>query len=120
MIEKLVQVGILFDFYGNLLTKKQYLAIDLYYINDLSLAEIGERIGDPFLVRAMSKALNPLLTKMRDTGLVAVPAILCVLMLSGMPPIQAGIFAVVATIGMVCCSVLSILLSVMVYEWLRR
>lgn len=45
MIEKLVQVGILFDFYGNLLTKKQYLAIDLYYINDLSLAEIGERIG---------------------------------------------------------------------------
>ena len=74
----------------------------------------------PFLVRAMSKALNPLLTKMRDTGLVAVPAILCVLMLSGMPPIQAGIFAVAATIGMVCCSVLSILLSVMVYEWLRR
>lgn len=45
MIEKLVQVGILFDFYGNLLTEKQYTAIDLYYINDLSLAEIGERIG---------------------------------------------------------------------------
>ncbi len=45
MIEKLVQVGILFDFYGNLLTEKQYIAIDLYYINDLSLGEIGEKIG---------------------------------------------------------------------------
>ncbi len=44
-MEKLVKIGILFDFYGKLLTDKQYMAIDLYYINDLSLAEIGEGIG---------------------------------------------------------------------------
>lgn len=41
-MEKLVKIGILFDFYGKVLTPKQYQIIELYYSNDLSLAEIGE------------------------------------------------------------------------------
>jgi len=41
-VEKIVEVGILFDYYGKLLSKKQYQAVELYYINDFSLAEIGE------------------------------------------------------------------------------
>lgn len=45
MVEKLVEVGILFDFYGKLLSKKQFLVIELYYIHDLSLAEIGDELG---------------------------------------------------------------------------
>lgn len=45
MVEKVVEVGILFDFYGKLLSKKQYIAIELYYIHDLSLAEIGDELG---------------------------------------------------------------------------
>lgn len=40
----MIEVGILFDFYGKLLTDKQYLAIKLYYMEDLSLSEIGEEI----------------------------------------------------------------------------
>lgn len=44
MIEKMVEVGILFDFYGKLLTDKQYEAVELYYMNDLSLGEIAEKI----------------------------------------------------------------------------
>lgn len=43
-LEKHVEIGILFDFYGKLLSKKQYLAIELYYIYDLSLVEIGSEI----------------------------------------------------------------------------
>ena len=43
-MEKLVEVGILFDFYGKLLSERQYLAIELYYLHDLSLAEIGEEL----------------------------------------------------------------------------
>lgn len=43
-MEKLVEIGILFDFYGKLLSEKQYQAIELYYIYDLSLAEIGEEM----------------------------------------------------------------------------
>lgn len=45
MVEKLVEIGSLFDFYGKLLSEKQYLVIELYYINDLSLAEIGDELG---------------------------------------------------------------------------
>lgn len=45
MIEKLVEIGVLFDFYGKLLTEKQYLVIKLYYLEDLSLAEIGNEIN---------------------------------------------------------------------------
>lgn len=45
MVEKLVEVGILFDFYGKLLSERQFTAIELYYVHDLSLAEIGEELG---------------------------------------------------------------------------
>lgn len=45
MVEKLVEIGILYDFYGKLLSDRQYLAIELYYIHDLSLAEIGEELN---------------------------------------------------------------------------
>lgn len=43
-LEKLVEIGILFDFYGKLLSKKQFLSIELYYMHDLSIVEIGEEI----------------------------------------------------------------------------
>lgn len=43
-MEKLVQVGILYDFYGKLLSEKQLQVIELYYLYDLSLTEIGEEI----------------------------------------------------------------------------
>lgn len=44
-MEKLVKIGIFFDYYGKLLSEKQYSAIELYYIYDLSLAEIGENLS---------------------------------------------------------------------------
>lgn len=42
MVEKVVEVGILFDFYGKLLSPRQLSVIELFYIHDLSLVEIGE------------------------------------------------------------------------------
>lgn len=45
MVEKLVEIGILFDFYGKLLTDRQYSVVELYYIYDFSLAEIGEELN---------------------------------------------------------------------------
>jgi uncharacterized protein len=44
MIEKTVELGFLFDFYGKLLSKRQYTIIELFYIYDLSLTEIGEEM----------------------------------------------------------------------------
>ena len=40
-----LSIAMLYDFYGELLTPKQAQAIDLYYNEDLSLAEIAEPLG---------------------------------------------------------------------------
>ena len=45
MFEKNYKISYLLDFYGNILTDKQRDAIDLYYNEDLSLAEIAEHVG---------------------------------------------------------------------------
>lgn len=44
MIEKTLKMVLLYDFYGNLLTEKQSNAFFYYYMRDLSLAEIGEKL----------------------------------------------------------------------------
>lgn len=42
---KNMDVAFLFDFYGEMLTEKQRDVVELYYNNDLSLAEIAEDAG---------------------------------------------------------------------------
>ena len=44
-LSKDLNMTVLFDFYRNILTEKQAEAIDLYYNEDLSLAEISEHLG---------------------------------------------------------------------------
>lgn len=44
-MDKILFVTMLYDFYGELLTEKQRSVIELYYLNDLSLNEIGEQFG---------------------------------------------------------------------------
>ncbi len=41
MFEKMVEMGMLFDFYGKLLSSTQYTVVEHYYIDDLSLSEIA-------------------------------------------------------------------------------
>ena len=45
MIDQTVHMGLLFDFYGQLLTDKQRLFFSLYHQEDLSLGEIAEQYG---------------------------------------------------------------------------
>ncbi|ASS75690.1 hypothetical protein CIG75_12325 [Tumebacillus algifaecis] len=43
MLEKTTQMNLLYDFYGAMLTEKQRQFVELYYLDDLSLAEIAEQ-----------------------------------------------------------------------------
>ncbi len=45
MFEKNLEVGYLLDFYGSLLPERRRDILDLYYNDDLSLAEIAEETG---------------------------------------------------------------------------
>ena len=44
-MEKNIEVSLLFDFYGDLLKPSGKKAIDLYYNEDLSLAEVADETG---------------------------------------------------------------------------
>jgi uncharacterized protein len=44
LLDKIIEIAMLFDFYGILLTRRQQQTIRLYYYDDLSLSEIAERL----------------------------------------------------------------------------
>jgi len=71
-VEKLVEIGILFDFYGKLLSKKQYSVVELYYIHDLSLSEIGEElnISRQGVYDTLKRAEQKLYKFEKDLGLI--------------------------------------------------
>ena len=45
MFEKNLEIGFLLDFYGDVLSERKRTALDFYYNDDLSLAEIALEIG---------------------------------------------------------------------------
>ena len=45
MKQDALQMSLLFDYYGELLSEKQRVCFDLYYNQDLSLAEIARECG---------------------------------------------------------------------------
>lgn len=68
-----VELPLLFDYYGGLLTPKQQACFDLYYNQDYSLAEIGEefQISRQAVFDTLSRAEKALRTMESSTGAAA-------------------------------------------------
>jgi hypothetical protein len=45
VLEKLLHMSALFDFYGALLTEKQQRCLEMHFFDDLSLSEIANELG---------------------------------------------------------------------------
>ncbi len=71
-MDKLVKIGILLDFYGKLLSEKQYQIMELYYLNDFSLSEIGEelRISRQSVFDTIKRSEEKLYSFENELGLV--------------------------------------------------
>ena len=72
MIEKTLQMTMLFDFFGSLLTDKQRVFFNLYYNEDLSLSEIAEKanISRQGVYDIINRALKSLEEFENKTGAV--------------------------------------------------
>lgn len=44
-LEKFIEMSILYDFYGELLSEKQRIVVDCYYNDNFSLGEIAEKVN---------------------------------------------------------------------------
>ena len=68
-----LEMTLLFDYYGDLLTEKQKTCFDLYYNQDLSLAEIAEEAGisRQGVHDSLARAEAALLAMEEKTGCVA-------------------------------------------------
>ena len=65
------RMAMLFDFYGDVLTPRQKEFYDLYYNEDLSLAEIAKITASPASVRDVIVRAEAILTDLEDkTGLI--------------------------------------------------
>jgi hypothetical protein len=60
MIEKMVRIGRLNDYYGALLTERQQKCLELHYFQDLSLGEIAGELG------VSRQAINDILRRTED------------------------------------------------------
>lgn len=45
MLDEVIELGNLYDFYGSLLNDSQKRVVEMYYIEDLSLTEIAEELS---------------------------------------------------------------------------
>ncbi|MCQ4726330.1 YlxM family DNA-binding protein [Anaerotignum faecicola] len=67
MMDEILRASMLFDFYGELLTDKQKSIFEMFYLNDLSLTEIGQELNiSRQAVRDQLKRTEKILSEYED------------------------------------------------------
>ena len=66
-MDEILRASMLFDFYGELLTDKQKSIFEMFYLNDLSLTEIGQELNiSRQAVRDQLKRTEKILSEYED------------------------------------------------------
>lgn len=74
----------------------------------------------PFVTKAVTSALSPVLPRLAAIGLGGIPVLLCGVLMGGIPPLQGVALLAVALCAMLCCSALSLALTLLVFEKLKN
>ena len=80
----------------------------------------GMQVQQPFVAQTVRRAFSPVLKQLLLAGAVFVPSLLVGLLLVGIAPYQAMGFLAVLTLGAVCCTLLALLLTLYIYNQLKK
>lgn len=70
----------------------------------------------PFVMQAVKRAFAPVMVQLLLVGVVFVPSLLAGLLVGGVQPLLAVAFLLLLTVGGLCCSVVSLMLAIGIYQ----
>lgn len=74
----------------------------------------------PFVAAAVKRAFTPVMSMMLLAGVVFLPSLVVGLLVGGTTPLQAVAFTAVLTAAGLCCSVLSLVGTILIYNRLKK
>jgi putative ABC transport system permease protein len=74
----------------------------------------------PFVAKAMSRSIVPVLSQTLLVGIVFVPSLFCGLLIGGVAPLQAAVFLALTAVAAQCSAMLTLMISLYLHHQLRK